>query len=158
MIIYPHPIIHCYLYKYTLTVCIYIFNQMYLLHFKDILIILIRQTTNTTDSKQVDLNTHTAWTDRVQSRYYVSFSDTDVLYHVSSTTSSKWKHRTVYKCSTIPCSVYKCISNLKFYLFAEVTQLIFFFNIYIERWLCYKGISADFYLYFRVLLIGMACL
>lgn len=103
MIIFPVPIIHCYLYKYPLTVCIYMFNQMYLLHFKDILIILIRQTTNTTDSKQVHLNTHTAWIDRVQSRHYVSFNGTDVLYHVSSTTSLKWKHRTVYKCSTIPC-------------------------------------------------------
>ena len=107
----------------------YIFNPMYLLHFKDILIILIRQTTNTTNSKQVHLNTHTAQTDRVQSRHYVSFNDTDVLYHVSSTTSSKWKHRT-YKCSTVPCRVYKCISHLNcrrtFYLFIEVTQLIFF--------------------------------
>lgn len=111
----------------------YICNPMYLLHFKDILIILIliRQTTNTTDSKQVHLNTHTAWTDRVQSRHYVSFNGTGVLYHVSSTTSLKWKHRT-YKCSTVPCSVHKCISHLNCRrmscLFIEVPQLIFLYR------------------------------
>ncbi len=102
----------------------YICNPMYLLHFKDIL-------TNTTDSKQVHLNTHTAQTDRVPSRQYVSFNDTDVLYHVSSTTSLKWKHRT-YKCSTVPCSVQKCISHLNcrrtFYFFIEVPQLIFLYR------------------------------
>ena len=97
-------------------------------HFKDILIILIRQTTNITNSKQVHLNTHTAFNNHVQSRHYVSFNDTDVLYHVSITTSAKWKHRT-YRCSTVPCSVYKCISHLncrrKSCLFVEVTQQIF---------------------------------
>lgn len=117
----------------------YIFIPMYLWHFKDILTILIRQMTNITNSKQVHLNTHTAWMDRVTSRDYVSFNDTDVLYHVSSTTSSKWKHRT-YKC-TVPCSFYKRISRFncrrRFYLFVEVTQLKF---LYIERWLYYDNI------------------
>lgn len=67
----------------------YILNPMHLLHFKDILIILIRQTTNITDSKQIHLNSCTAWTDRVQSMQYVSFNDTDVLYHVSIIILSK---------------------------------------------------------------------
>lgn len=87
----------------------YIFILMYLLHLKDILTILMRQMTNINNSKQVHLNSHTAWMDHVTSRDYVNFNDTDVLYHVTSATSSKWKDRT-YRCSTDPCSIYNCIA------------------------------------------------
>lgn len=54
MIIYPAPIVQCYLYRHPLTVCtVYtVFIPMYLLHFRDMWIILVRQTTNISNSKQ----------------------------------------------------------------------------------------------------------
>lgn len=53
-IIYPAPIVQCYLYRHPLTVCtVYtVFIPMHLLHFRDMWIIFVRQTTNISNSKQ----------------------------------------------------------------------------------------------------------
>lgn len=137
---------------------LYIFNPTYLLHMKDILIILMRQTTDITDSKRVFLNTHTAWTEHVQSMQYVSFNGTDVLYHVSNTTFffcffPKREHRT-YKCCTPSWSRYKCISPLDcrriFYFFLYWCNTTYLFK--------YRDDYTDLYINSLVLFKRVTCL
>lgn len=96
------------------SICIYSFKCTYSIT-QDILIILLRRTTNITNSKHVHLNTHTARADHVQSIHFVRVNDMDVLYLVSRTTSSEWKHRN-YNAARFPVV---CISALVTWIVKE---------------------------------------